>query len=147
MIEVFVLLTIYQVKHLIADYPLQNKYKLGKFKSSGWVLPLSTHCLVHAGFTMVITYVYVCFGPITESRVNLVWQLPVLDFTLHFIMDRIKASPSLLGRFQTLSKDQMRAGPSKKALRSNTLFWYSLGLDQMVHHLTHYLIILILVTK
>ena len=146
MMEVFILLIIYQVKHLVADYPLQNRYMLGKFKSSGWVLPLSTHCLVHAVFTLVITYVYICSGPITEDRVYLIWQLPLLDFTLHFIMDRVKASPSLLGRFKALSKDQMLAGPSKKALRSNTLFWYSLGLDQMVHHLTHYLIIYILVT-
>lgn len=26
----------------------------------------------------------------------------------------------------------------KRELRGNTLFWNALGLDQMVHHLTHY---------
>lgn len=30
-------------------------------------------------------------------------------------------------------------------LQSNKFFWWSLGLDQMVHHLTHYIIIYLII--
>ena len=77
-------------------------------------------------------------------------------------MDRIKASPKMLGRYKSLSKKEfMRAKDQvndeytygdienrkafsklgKSKLDSNRKFWYSLGIDQMVHHLTHYIII------
>jgi hypothetical protein len=70
-------------------------------------------------------------------------------------MDRIKASPNLLGRYKALSADEMKsilsylptlgeAGVQEKfgdQLRSNVYFWWALGLDQGVHHLTHYAII------
>ena len=83
--------------------------------------------------------------------------------TCHFIMDRIKASPDLLGRYKALDYNcyvgvaQMAEGimpvpvakeevETKKAwaldrLKSNVYFWWCLGLDQGVHHLTHYFII------
>lgn len=152
---VFLLLIIYQVKHFLADYPLQGKYMLGKFKGgTEWVGPLVTHCLVHAGFTLLIAAV---FCPLWAP-----W-LALLDGAVHFIMDRIKASPEMLGRFKALSANEMREimyeqehyikkfpgtqtsinlkFEQAKKLKSNTLFWWSLGLDQMVHHLTHYGII------
>ena len=31
-LEIFVLLFAFQMKHFLADYPLQNVYMLGKFK-------------------------------------------------------------------------------------------------------------------
>jgi hypothetical protein len=31
--------------------------------------------------------------------------------------------------------------------KGNKYFWFALGLDQMIHHLTHYLIIYLLVMK
>lgn len=40
-----------------------------------------------------------------------------------------------------LKADQRDA---RKALRGNRLFWWCLGFDQMVHHLTHYVCILVL---
>ena len=54
MLTLFVLLVLYQVKHFVADYPLQGTYMLGKFKKNGWVLPLAAHCGVHALFTFAI---------------------------------------------------------------------------------------------
>jgi hypothetical protein len=150
-LKIFILLVVYQLKHFIADYPLQGKYMLGKFKA-GWdfLLPLSLHCLVHAVFTFLIS---IWIAPIAVA---------VFDFIVHFIMDRIKASPKYLGRFKALNEFEWRVHESKiyRALEEGALydcnnaetyfherkiqnkyFWWSLGLDQMVHHLTHYIII------
>lgn len=155
--NIFILLIIFQIKHYLADFPLQNEYMLGKFKEQGWVLPLSCHVGVHALFTIMIS---LCFTSIGNSVL-----LGLLDFVIHFIMDRIKASPKLLGKHVNLSKtdfyriqddlanhpeghplhDEINKSVTMK-LDSNKKFWRALGIDQMVHHLTHYVIIYLLVT-
>jgi hypothetical protein len=118
---IFTLLVIYQLKHYIADFPLQREYMLRKTEASwDFLAPLSLHCLVHGIGTLVICLI---FAP------ALYW-LAILDFVIHFIIDRIKAGPRYLGRFNDLSK------PS---------FWNILGLDQMAHHLTHIGLIYIIV--
>ncbi len=75
-------------------------------------------------------------------------------------MDRIKAGPRYLGRFKALSEEKMRhilsylprlgeEGVREKfgaELRGNTFFWWSLGLDQLVHGLTDLLIVYLLVS-
>lgn len=163
---IWLLLVFFQLKHFIADYLLQNEYMLGKFKEQGWALPLASHCMVHVLFTLVVALI------VNPSVALLVC---VIDFSLHFIMDRIKASPTLLGRYTALTKkevmehkykiEQIGFMLKKKAItpeqhciiveetlanwkakvKSNKRFWWSLGLDQMVHHLTDILIIYILV--
>lgn len=113
----FKLLVIYQFKHFIADFPLQREYMLKKV-SPNWdfILPLATHCLVHSGMTLSICLL-----------VNPhLWWLSLVDFVVHFIMDRIKSGPKYLGRFNDKSKPG---------------FWNCLGFDQMIHHLTHFYII------
>lgn len=117
----FQLLVLFQFKHFIADFPLQREYMLKKFLP-GWAffIPLSTHCFVHALLTFAI---------VVAVDVNL-WWLAIVDFITHFIMDRIKSGPKYLGRFQ----DRSKAG-----------FWNSFGLDQMVHHLTGFYIIWVMV--
>lgn len=121
-LEIMVLLVVYQIKHFLADYIFQGRYMLGKFKDKGWVLPLSCHVAVHGIMTLMIALVY---GSLFWVAVGVM----VLDMVVHFVMDRVKASPKMLGRFPSSQKE----------------FWWSLGLDQMVHHLTHYAIIAILV--
>lgn len=152
---IFLLLVIYQIKHFLADYPLQGKYMLGKFKPyPDYILPLVAHALVHAAFTLVIA----CFFcPLWAP-----W-LALIDGTIHFIVDRIKASPNLLGRFKALSANEYREivyedthyvkkfpgtqtsinlkFEHAKKLKSNVYFWWALGADQTAHHLTHYLLI------
>lgn len=114
--QIFFLLLIFQVKHFLADYPLQTTWMLGKFKPDwSFFWPLTLHCLVHAWFTAVIV------TAIDPTK----WWLAVVDFVIHFVMDRIKAGPKYLGRYNVKEKK----------------FWWSLGLDQSVHHLTHYFII------
>lgn len=150
--KLFVLLTVFQIKHFLADYPLQSNYMLGKFKP-GWdfVKPLLAHVGVHMAFTFVILLVFCPW---------LLWcqivGLTLLDGVIHFIMDRIKASPNYLGRFKPLNKDEYQAAlwlaassdkdareKANKLITGNKYFWLSLGFDQFVHHLTHYLIVFI----
>jgi hypothetical protein len=132
---------------------------LGKFQAGwGFLGPLSAHCAVHAAMTFVIAALF-CIGHRHGNSI-LPFQLAAIDFTIHFMMDRIKAGPKYLGRFKALSGNEMvnilsyvptlgEDGVKEKfgsKLRSNTLFWWSLGLDQTIHHLTHYYLIYKLVT-
>jgi hypothetical protein len=152
MITVFVLLVLFQLKHFLADYPLQRPWMLGKFKNKGWVPPLAAHCAVHAVFTVFIGFL--C-GWVPTGVVLL---MGAVDFCAHFTMDRIKASKRLLGRFEPLNAYQYMAvkdaldgvagaflpvEEAKARLRSNRWYWHSLGIDQAVHHLTHYAIIFV----
>ncbi len=119
----FILLIVFQFKHYIADFPLQREYMLRKtLPQWGFVLPLVTHCLVHAVLTLIICLFYAPH----------LWWLSLVDFVVHFLMDRLKSGPRYLGRFNDLKK----AG-----------FWNTLGFDQMVHHLTHIYIIYVIVTQ
>jgi hypothetical protein len=131
---IFLLLVLFQAKHFFADYPLQTKYMLGKFKErpEDWVLPLTAHCLVHAVFTFLILIHFV--GP------RLAWWGASVDGVSHFIMDRIKASPKMLGRFKPLTAETY-GGATEEQVRSNKYYWVSLGFDQLVHNLVYCVII------
>lgn len=115
---VFLLIVVFQVKHFLGDYAFQTNWMVaGKTRSdTGFVFPLMVHVLCHALLTLIIV-----------SSVNgALWYLALFDFAVHFLMDRIKSGPRYLGRFND---------PAKSS------FWICLGLDQMVHHLTHYAIV------
>ena len=136
------LLVSFQVKHLLADYFLQGRYMLGKFKPfPAFILPLAAHALVHAIFTAIICIIVGVGWPV-------VLKLSLLDFTAHFIVDRLKASPKLLGRFKALDKNSFTTAivnGDSRALKGNIYFWWALGFDQFLHHLTHYYIIWVIV--
>jgi hypothetical protein len=59
------------------------------------------------------------------------WWLALVDFAIHFVLDRFRSGPRYLGRYTDLDKP---------------LFWWILGLDQMLHHLTHLWIIWMIIT-
>ena len=173
MIEtIFILLVVYQVKHFICDFPLQNSYMLGKFKPGlDFILPLMAHASVHAGFTFLISSAFIlAHESPTWKGLLFISGLAIFDFVAHFTMDRIKASPKLLGRFKALSgteymeclnyldpnidrdyspgeayKNYLPLKNWQDKIKSNTYFWWALGIDQGVHHLTHYIIIWLLV--
>ena len=159
----FILENIFQLKHFVADYLLQNEYMLGKFKKEGWVKPLAAHCGVHAVLTFLIL---LFFCPWLSFKLTL--TLTIVDFTIHFIMDRVKASPFMLGRFDALNKRELQHYQRliKEAKEDNSIydcynaeiglhkrkkdnkwFWISLGVDQDVHHRTHTLIIFLALLK
>ena len=127
-LEIFTLLVLFQLKHFICDYPLQTQYMLGKMQATGWIQPLEAHAGVHAIATFLIAYVVL---DLVYWLDNLFFAtlFAILDFVIHFTVDRIKASPNLGGRFNP----------------TQPYFWWALGADQMAHHLTHYLFIAIIV--
>ena len=130
---IFTLLIAFQLKHFFVDFIVQayKKDSMKKFNKTGWFWTLAKHAMDHGIATVVIasiTFMIFDVDPITA----ITWLaiLFVFDTVIHFTMDRIKASPYMLGRFSI----EQRA------------FWISLGVDQTVHHLTHYAIIAILVS-
>lgn len=146
--KIFILLILYQLKHFVADFPLQGKYMLKKFLPDwGFFFPLLAHVSVHGVMTLGIC---LWFAP-------QLWWLSLVDMSVHFVMDRIKASPKYLGRFKALSGSEMSNILSyeetiglekfKPQLKSNVFFWWSLGFDQAFHHCTHYFIIYMLVAQ
>jgi hypothetical protein len=119
-----VLLVAFQAKHFICDFPLQTKYHLGKFKP-GWdfLAPLASHCGIHAVCTGAISSYAMWYTP---GKRGLVLGLVAFDFVCHFVMDRIKAGPKWLGRFNDITQKP---------------YWLALGVDQSWHHCTHYFVI------
>lgn len=114
------LFTIFAVKHVLADFTFQTQWMVyGKDRRAGWLLPLVTHCLVHAAGTLAIVIV---------ARPRL-WMLALADFAIHFGIDRGKAV--INRRFELTPKDRH--------------FWLLLGTDQSLHHLTGFLLALLLV--
>ena len=113
----FNLLVIYQLKHFICDYMMQDTYMLGKFNRVGWFKPLAAHSLVHAIGTFMICIV--CTEAIWFSLI-----LAGIDCVIHGVIDKLKVEAS-------------RPYDSK----TDKEFWYLLGADQFFHHITHYLII------
>lgn len=115
--QIFILLIIFQLKHFLADFCFQNNYMLQKDRV-GWdfIYPLAFHCGVHMGMTLIVCLVF---------KPNL-WWLAIVDFIVHFLMDRFRSSPQYLGRFNNIHQ---------------AIFWRIFGFDQMIHHLTHIYII------
>lgn len=115
--SIFRLLLAFQIKHFLADFPLQNTFMLRK-RLPGWefLWPLAFHCGVHGLLTFAI-----CLWTRPE-----LWWLAGVDFGTHFLMDRIKAGPRYLGRYHD---------------PKTTVFWNCFGFDQMVHQLVYVFIV------
>ncbi|MEO0879968.1 MAG: DUF3307 domain-containing protein [Pseudomonadota bacterium] len=114
----FALFIVFQIKQLLADYVFQTIWMVnGKGRAgAGFIFPLFVHVFLHASLTLAIVAV------IDPS----LWYLAVVDFAVHFVIDRLKSGPRWFGRIDD---------PSRQA------YWALFGLDQMAHHLTHYAII------
>jgi hypothetical protein len=109
--NVLTIVVLLLTKHFIADFPLQNQYMLGKAKSEGWQLPLFAHCAVHMILTLAVLG-FVC---------PRLWWLAIVEGAAHFVIDRIKAAPTLGGRWNI----------------SQWQFWSALGLDQYAHQMCY----------
>lgn len=119
--DIWLLLLAFQLKHWLCDYPLQRQWMLRKGAATGWARPLAAHAAVHAAGTFLIGVAYgystIAFGIIV--------LLSVLDGAVHFVVDRIKAAPTLGGRWKP----------------DRPYFWWALGADQAAHHVMNYVII------
>jgi hypothetical protein len=123
--NIFILLIVFQAKHLIADYYLQFPYMyMNKGADKNWFKPLFDHASIHALMTLVIIAIYCLLAYPDANKYQIATTIgfvTVFDFITHFITDRWKA----------VKKD--RPDESK--------FWYSLGIDQMVHHIVGIIIV------
>lgn len=118
---VFILMIVFQLKHFAADYLFQYNYMLKKV-SPNWdfIGPLALHCAVHGLLTLFICLYF---------NASL-WWLAIVDFGVHFFLDRFRSGPRYLGRYKDIN---------------TSFFWWILGADQMAHHLTHLWIVWMLV--
>ena len=135
----FVIVALFALKHFIADYPLQTESMLKKFSPdiNEWSIALAKHCGVHLGLTFILMYFVSTIYSKMDNLHNLAFALAIacLNGTIHFIMDLVKANPFILGKYKQLSKNEFATATKTQKLH-NWLFWQTLGLDQMVHHLT-----------
>ncbi len=100
------------IKHLFADFFLQTTWMAnGKEQARGWFWPLTVHVAIHGAATGLI------FAFSAPDYI----AMALVDFVIHFAIDRTKG---IAGR-------ALNADPSK------TSFWWLIGIDQTLHHLTH----------
>ncbi len=120
--EILILLFVFQIKHLIADYYLQFPYMYeNKGKKYGWFRPLLDHTGIHFAGTMFILVIYSTITGKYAEQSLLILFLGIFDAYSHFMIDRWKAT--------------------QKTNPSESWFWKSLGIDQMIHHIVGILII------
>lgn len=105
----------FQIKHDLGDYALQTAYMQKKsHKGTEWIVPLMAHAGVHGALTL---------GILIVSGHSNAWYLAILDFVIHFVIDRIK-------------------GMASRGLTPWGLgFRIAFGADQLAHFLTNLLII------
>lgn len=100
-------------KHVVADFFLQTTWMAkGKDARTGWLLPLSAHCAVHGVIAIVL---FAAFAP-------RLWFLGLIDFAVHFCIDRTKG----------FCVSHFGIGPDHQ------WFWWLIGIDQAMHHLTDF---------
>jgi hypothetical protein len=105
------LLVVFQVKHLVADFLLQTKWTIGKEQANGWLAPLIVHAGGHAAIMLLIALL---LNPAF-------WWLGVVDLVVHAEIDRGK----------TLTTRALGVQEGER------VWWRIFGIDQMLHHLTH----------
>ena len=108
------------VKHVLADFVLQPEWMaLGKERATGWAKPLVLHCLIHGALTTSL---------LLALRPSL-WVLGLADFAVHMAIDRTKGI--VFVRYALTQPDKA--------------FWTVMGADQALHHLTGFVLALIVV--
>lgn len=112
-------MVVFAVKHVIADFVLQTSWMAtGKDAKTGWALPLLVHCAIHGVLAIAILLVL-------APRF---WFLGLADFALHLIIDRAKGF--CVSTFRVTMDHQW--------------FWWLIGIDQALHHLTGFCLAVVL---
>jgi hypothetical protein len=118
LITVFVIL---QIKHFIFDYPLQTAYHLrnkGTYGHPGGILHSGLHILGTSAIFLVVT-----------PSLPLAAVILGGEFVLHYHID--------------WSKDHITRWI--RATAHDRTFWWAIGFDQLLHHLTYVAIAVVLV--
>lgn len=122
-LAILLLYIAFRIKQFVCDFLLQNDWMAlnkGRPGMEGYKALLS-HCLIHAAGTLIVMLV---FAPA-------VWWLALVDFIMHSLFDRFKG-------ILTFQKDWKY---------TDRWFWWSFGLDQEAHNLTHLAYILIILSQ
>jgi hypothetical protein len=110
---------LWTAKHVMADFVLQTKWMaLGKEARRGWALPLLVHCAIHGALALGLIL-------ILQPRL---WFLALADFAVHLAVDRCKGF--VVATFALTP--------------ARSLFWWLLGVDQAIHHLTNFALAVVL---
>jgi hypothetical protein len=108
------------VKHVVADFLLQNTWMaVGKDQKTGWALPLLVHCAIHG---VIATFLVVAVAP-------KLWFVGLVDFVIHITIDRIKGI----------------CASSFGITLGHRFFWWLIGIDQALHHLTDFALAIFIV--
>jgi hypothetical protein len=106
------LLVAFQLKHVVADFLFQTDWTIaGKERDHAWLAPLMAHAGGHAALTF----------PIMLAVAPAFSWLAAVDLLVHAAIDRGKGV----------------AGRLLHAKEGSRLWWRIFGFDQMLHHLTH----------
>jgi hypothetical protein len=112
---VFLLLSLFGIKHFICDFLLQTNYMVsqkGIYGARGGL----QHALIHAFFTLAISYFFVTFFALAVL-------MAIFDGVVHYHID--------------WAKQQLARGLTV----ADKMFWVWFGTDQCLHYLTYVLII------
>lgn len=139
LLGIFVTLVIFSTAHFIADFPLQTTYHIGKFKETKWLKPLLHHSMIHA-IAMVaaaslsttilakLLYIESSYAVGVMYGYQLLLLIFFIDLIGHAVVDRIKASPKLGGRWTYPSKG----------------YFIALGIDQLAHDIFSYVYVILI---
>lgn len=106
-------------KHVLADFYWQPEWMVvGKERATQWAPPLLAHCLIHGCATTLLLVVL-------EPQL---WFLGTVDAVIHLLIDRCKGIVTT--RFRLTPNDRP--------------FWAVLGIDQTCHHLTSFVLAIVI---
>ena len=120
---VLLVVVILEVKHFVCDYPLQTAYQLNNKGTYG-----HPGGLLHAGIHVLGTSAaFLVMAPTLAAGAAII----VGEFAIHYHID--------------WTKDNLLKG--NKWTAADNPFWWSIGADQLLHHLTYVGIAAILVAS
>jgi len=109
----------FEVKHLLCDFVLQNKYQVsnkGFYGHPGGLLHAGIHCLFTIPVLLILTH-----------SLAIITAVIICEFLVHYHIDWIKARTERL----------------RKWTASDTIYWIAFGTDQFVHQVTYIVIVAI----
>ena len=109
------------VKHVVGDFLLQTAWMATKDRKTGWALPLLVHCAIHGVLTTLLVVV-------VQPKL---WFVGLVDFAIHITIDRTKGY--LVATYGIAP--------------GNVWFWWLIGIDQALHHLTDFFLAIFIVAN
>lgn len=115
------LLVAFLLKHFIVDFLLQRPYQYlnkGKYGHFGGVL----HAILHGVGTYLILFTWFMFNPYISSVAEMYILLAFVDSFIHYHVDWAKVN--ICKKYNL-------------APTNSEVYWWILGLDQLLHYLTY----------